>query len=114
MSDQDAGSKKCPFQDFPATSASHVLVRISPGNTFTFRQNTAAQAEQRGESEPRRETGRHRVVLAPGEALSFHGNNPVFRFTQTLEKGVSFCIPAVNETSLAWETLTAPPPRGNL
>lgn len=91
--------KKGPFQDFPATSASHVLARISPGHTFTFRQNTAAQAEQRGESEPRRETGRHRVFLAPGEALSFHGNNPVFRFTQTLEKGVSFFISAVNETS---------------
>lgn len=115
MSDEDAGKLKGLFPDSPSSRGSHVLGRISPGHTFALRQNAAAQAEQRGESEPRHEAGRHRVCEAPGEAPSFHGNGPVFRFTQTLGKGVLFFIAAVKESFfLAWETLTAPPPRANL
>lgn len=95
------GKLKGLFQDFPTGCASRVLGRTFPGHTFAFRQDTAAQAEQRGESEPRPEAGRHRVLEAPGEAPSFHGNDPVFRFTQTLEKGVIFFISAVKE-SFSW------------
>lgn len=71
--------------------ASQILGGLSPGHTFAFRQNAAAaQAEQRGESEPLHQTGRHRASEAPGAAPSIHSSEPVIRFTppkKTLKRG---------------------------
>lgn len=57
--------EKLPFKHFRPPS--RILVPVCPGLTFAFRQNAA---EQRGESEPLHQTGRHRAFEAPGEALS--------------------------------------------
>lgn len=113
MSDKDAEKKKVALLTL---SASQILGGgLSPGRTFAFRQNAAAaQAEQRGESEPLHQTGRHRASQAPGAALSIHSSKPVIRFTpKKLWKECSKVLYFSRNRKtfcLAWETLTAPPP----
>lgn len=93
-----------------ALPPSHVRVVIAPWHTFPFRQNAAAQAEQRGETDPLQKTGCHRVFgsswregVIPCQARA------VFR---PLDGSGSLGLSRqLGDFFLLWETLTAPPPR---
>lgn len=81
-------------------SASQILVGICPGHTFAFGQNAAAQAEQRGESEPLQPTGRHRALEAPGEALSAGASR--YSASPKLWKRRQFLYFSRNRNSFSW------------
>lgn len=66
--------------------SSHVHVVIVPWHTFPFRQNTAAQAEQRGETDPLQKAGCHRVFWSSWrEGVIPYQQRAIFRCMETLE-----------------------------
>lgn len=66
---------------------------IAPWHTFLFRQNTAAQAQQRGETDPLHKTGCHRGLFffffdAPGVNVSLHANNTRYSALPKLQRSL--------------------------
>lgn len=56
---EESGLFAFPFKKAQVSHV-HVVVLTAPWHTFPFRQSTAAQAEQRGETDPLRKSGCHR------------------------------------------------------
>ena len=106
-----------------AGSHVHVVVLTAPWHTFPFRQSTAAQTEQRGETDPLRKSGCHRCFwsLLERRCHSIPTASDIPLLWELREKTmkkkwkcVVFFFPLVRlkEFVLLWEqTLTAPPPR---
>lgn len=62
-----------PTRDRPVT----FRVGVAPSHTFPFRQDAAAQAEQRGETDPLRKTGCHRGFSSKVLSGMSHSMSPL-------------------------------------